>query len=97
MPQFAGPPGAVAEHVPSVWPAATLQIFVQQSAPVEQESFGCPQKDEAWHVPFVQSFEQHSADPPQPLPSVLHIVVRGVHFPPVPQFWLQHSPLAVHV
>ena len=33
IPQFAGPPGAFAEQVPSVWPVAMVQVPVQQSVP----------------------------------------------------------------
>jgi hypothetical protein len=39
-PQFAGPPGDEAAHVPSVCPDATVQPPVQQSAPTAQESPG---------------------------------------------------------
>jgi hypothetical protein len=31
MPQLAAPPGPVAEHVPTLWPAATVHEPVQQS------------------------------------------------------------------
>jgi hypothetical protein len=47
VPQLAGPLGPFAEHVPSDFPVATLQMPVQQSAPDAHESPGCPQKDEA--------------------------------------------------
>jgi hypothetical protein len=41
-----------------------------------------------------QSAEQQSALLVQPLPSVLQLVLRVVHLPPV-QVWLQQSPLEV--
>jgi hypothetical protein len=47
MPQLAGPLGAFTEHVPSVLPAATVHVPVQQSAPVAHASPACPQKDAA--------------------------------------------------
>jgi hypothetical protein len=47
IPQFAGPPGPDAVHVPSVCPVATWQTPVQQSVPVAHDSPGCPQKDAA--------------------------------------------------
>jgi hypothetical protein len=65
---------------------------VQQSLPNAQESFACPQKDEAWQVPPVQSAEQHCAFEVQPLPRVEHAALRGAHLPAV-QVWLQQSPL----
>jgi hypothetical protein len=59
-PQLAGPPGGVAPHVPSDWFAAFAQVPVQQSPFEEHASPGCPQNDEAWHVPLLaQSPEQH--------------------------------------
>jgi hypothetical protein len=46
IPQLAAPPGGVPQ-VPSVWPLGTVQIPLQQSAPVEHASDACPQNDEA--------------------------------------------------
>jgi len=40
--------------------------------------------------------EQHSAPPTHGLPSVLHVVLSGVHVPPAPHAPPQHSPLVVH-
>jgi hypothetical protein len=97
IPQLAGPPGPFAEHVPSVFPVATLQVPEQQSAPVAQESPGCTQNDDAWHVPLAaQLREQHWAAVVHPLPSVLHVVLSGVHLPPAPHVWLQHAPFDPH-
>jgi hypothetical protein len=77
--------------VPSAAPDASVQVPVQQSAPVEHASPPCPQNDEAWQVPLEQRPEQQSDPDAQPLPSVLHAVSRGAHVPPA-QLWLQHSP-----
>ncbi len=92
---MAGPPGGVAEHVPSVLPAATVHTPVQQSAPIEHASPACPQNDDAWQVPPEQSAEQHSDAEVHPLPSVLHVVLRAAHLP-LTHDWLQQSPLTVH-
>jgi hypothetical protein len=81
-PQLAGPLGGFAPHVPSVAPAVIVQVPVQQSDPTEHASPACPQNDEAWHVPFEQSFEQHSPSDPHSLPSVLHAAFSGAHVPP---------------
>jgi hypothetical protein len=94
MPQFAGPLGAFTEHVPSVLPAAIVQMPVQQSVPVAHASPACPQNDAAWHVPLVQREEQHCAPEVQPLPSVLQVALSVAHLPPV-HVWLQQSPLTV--
>jgi hypothetical protein len=93
-PQLAGPLGGLAPQVPSVAPAAIVHPPVQQSDPIEQASPPWPQNDEAWHVPFEQSFEQQSAPDPQALPRVLHVVFRAAHMPAV-QVWLQQSPFVV--
>ena len=82
-PQLAGPLGGVAPQVPSVAPAAIVQPLVQQSDAVEQASPPWPQNDDAWHVPFEQSFEQHSAPDPHALPSVLHVAFSDAHAPAV--------------
>jgi hypothetical protein len=95
MPQLAGPPGPDNVHVPTVLPPASVHEPVQQSAAVAQESPGCPQKEEAWHVPLeAQNPEQHSDAPVHALPSVLQVALRGVQLPP-PHVWLQHWPLEV--
>jgi hypothetical protein len=57
--QFAGPPGDDDAHVPSVCAAVFVHVPVQQSVPAVQASPGCPQKEDAWHVPLVHSCEQH--------------------------------------
>jgi hypothetical protein len=90
-PQFAGPLGGVAPHVPSVDPAATVHADVQQSDPVEHASPACPQNDDAWHVPFQQRFEQQSVLAVHWLPSVLHVAFSGAHAPAT-QLWLQQLP-----
>jgi hypothetical protein len=92
---LAGPLGAFAEHVPSVLPAATVHVPVQQSPPEAQASPACPQKDAAWQVPPEHSAEQHRAPVVQPLPSVLQAVFSAAHLPAV-QVWLQQSPFEVH-
>jgi hypothetical protein len=58
-PQFAAPPGGVAEHVPIAAPVATEHDPVQQSPAVEHASPGWPQNDDAWHVPEAHRPEQH--------------------------------------
>ena len=60
-PQFAGPLGGVAPHVPRVAPAAMVHTCVQQSAALAQLSPPWPQNEDAWQVPLLQSLEQHSA------------------------------------
>jgi hypothetical protein len=82
-------------HVPTVLPAASVHVPVQQSVPVTHESPGCPQNDEAWQVPLeAQNPEQQSAPPVHALPSVLQVALSGVQVPP-PHVWLQHWPLEV--
>src|ERR1019366_4200861 len=95
MPQFAGPLGGFAPHVPRVAPAATVHDPVQQSGPAEHASPACPQNDEAWHVPFEQSDEQHSPPEAHALPSVLQLLLRDAQVFAT-QLWLQHSPFVVH-
>jgi hypothetical protein len=69
---------------------------VQQLPLEEHESPGCPQNDEAWHVPvFAQSPEQHWALAVHWLPTVLQVALRAAHVP-LAQFWLQHWPLELH-
>jgi hypothetical protein len=92
---LAGPLGAEAAHVPSVCPAALVHAPVQQSVPVEHESPGWTQKDEAWHVPLAQRPEQQSPLDAHGSPSVLHIVLSAAHLPPT-QLWLQQFPLDAH-
>jgi hypothetical protein len=73
-----------------------LHTPVQQPEPMEHESPGCAQKDDAWHVPLAaQCFEQQVASEVQLLPTVEQLELRAVHFPPA-QFWLQHWPLDAH-
>jgi hypothetical protein len=70
-------------QVPDVAPAAMLQTPPQQSGEFEQTSPVWMQNDEPiWHVPFEQSFEQHSALSPQALPDVLHAALSGLQTPP---------------
>jgi hypothetical protein len=94
-PQFAAPGGGEVAQVPSVLPAATLHVPVQQSEPVEQASPGCTQKDEGWQVPLEQSPEQHAAFDAHALPIVLQVALSAAHLPPL-QVWLQHWPLVAH-
>jgi hypothetical protein len=47
IPQLAGPLGGFAEHVPRVFPVATVQVPVQQSVPVAHASPACPQNEDA--------------------------------------------------
>jgi hypothetical protein len=89
-PQFAAPAGGAAEQVPSAAPEAIVHEPAQQSAPVEQASPACPQKDDAWHVPAAHRFEQHCALAVHELPSVKHVALRAAHFPAT-QLWLQQS------
>ena len=63
-------------------PGAMVRVPVQQSVPVEHASPGCPQNDDAWHVPFEQRFEQQSAPVAHWVPSVLHTLFSGAHVPP---------------
>lgn len=78
--QFALPEGGFAQ-VPFV-PASTLQMPPQQSAPVEQASPCCPQKDEGWQVlSSAHRPEQHSAEEEQALPRVLQLELRGAQDP----------------
>jgi hypothetical protein len=83
-------------HVPTVAPAAMLQLPPQQSEAIEQTSPVWMQNDDpSEQVPLEQSFEQHSLPSAQVLPAVLHEAFRGaqvpfVHCPP------QQSPAAVH-
>ena len=81
--------------MPTVAPAALLHVPVQQSGPDEQTSPSWLQKDETAQMPFLQSFEQHSAFAVQVLPSVLQVGFRVWQVPPahVP---LQQAALLVH-
>jgi hypothetical protein len=94
-PQLAAPGGGDVAHVPSVLPVATLQVPVQQSAPVAHASPGCAQNDDAWHVPLEHRPEQHVPLDEHALPIVLHVALRVAHLPPV-HVWLQHSPFVAH-
>src|SRR5690348_960385 len=68
----------------------------QHSASCAQASPSCTQYDDGPHTPEVlQSCEQHSVLPPHGLPSVLQVVLSGVHLPPE-QLPPQHWPLSVH-
>ena len=80
--------------MPSPCPFGTVQIPLQQSAPVAHASDVWPQNDEAWQEPPVHSPEQHCELVEHGLPRVAHVVVSGAHDPPT-QFWLQQSPLVV--
>jgi hypothetical protein len=90
MPQLAGPPGGVEEHVPSVLPLPTEHVPVQQSAAVAQASPACPQKDDAWHAPLTQSPEQQCALDVHALPRVAQLGLSAAHLPPM-QLWPQQS------
>jgi hypothetical protein len=68
---------------------------VQQLAADVQASPCCRQKDDALHRPLKQSPEQQSALEAQVLLRVLHIVLSGVHIPPV-HVPLQHAAFDVH-
>jgi hypothetical protein len=94
-PQLAGPPGGCAPQVPSVAPAAIVHVPVQQSDPPAHESPPWPQKEDAWHVPFEQSLEQHSSPDAHWLPRVLHVAFSAAQAPPT-QRWLQQLPFEVH-
>ena len=74
--QYVAPEGG-GPHFPTVAPCATEQTPPQQSAGAEQASPTWTQKEEFEHTPLRQSLEQHSSLPPQPLPSVLQVVLRG--------------------
>jgi hypothetical protein len=93
---LAGPVGAGPQS-----PSCCCPVFVhtpeQQSLPAEHESPICPQNEGCWQVPLMQYPEQHDCNPlPHALPSVAHVVVSAVHFPPEPHSWLQHCPFDVH-
>jgi len=92
--QYVGPAGC-SPQVPTLAPAALLQVPVQQSGPDEQTSPNWAQKEETAQTPFLQSFEQQSALAAQVLPSVLHVPFRGWQVPPA-QVPPQQAPLLVH-
>src|SRR5262245_24201024 len=77
------PPGFGTSHVPSVAPAAMLQIPPQQSPP-------CTQASPVWmqyeppseQVPPLQRCEQHWSLVEHWLPAVLHVGFSGVHVVP---------------
>jgi hypothetical protein len=94
-PQLAGPPGADAAQVPSVWPLAMVHEPVQQSPFVAHASPGWTQNDDDWHVPPEQSPEQQLVLEEQALPIVEQVVLSAVQVPPAPQTWLQHWLLEV--
>jgi hypothetical protein len=67
-------------------------VPVQQPAPAEQESPGCAQKDDAWHVPLLAQYpDAHWAADVQGLPTVAFDELSAAHLPPT-QLSLQHSP-----
>jgi hypothetical protein len=72
-----------------------VQLPVQQSPLLAHPSPGWTQNDEGWHVPDVQSPEQHAPLSVHAFPSVEHEVLSGLHLP-LTQSWLQHWPLVVH-
>jgi hypothetical protein len=84
-------PGAVGvPQVPTVAPEALLQRPPQHSMPVRQTLPVVVQNEPPGsHVPFVQTFEQHSEFAVQPLPVVRHAGLSGVQTP-APQVPLQH-------
>jgi hypothetical protein len=71
-----------------------VQTPEQQSVPTLHTSPVCWQNDEGWHVPFVQSPEQHGVVP-HGLPCVLHVVLNVAHLPLV-HVPLQHCASVVH-
>src|SRR5437868_6678108 len=80
------------EHVPSVRPFSFVHRPPQHSTLVLHTSPVCVQNDGLLsHVPFAQSFEQHSALPVHVLPEVRHDPLSGVHVLPPP------SPPAAHL
>jgi len=97
VPQFAGPPGGVAEHVPTLWPAAMLQLPVQQSPFCAQMSPAWPHHDDGWHVLPAHRLEQQSALLMQALPSVRQLDVDAIGTQVPLQVWLQHCAPLVHV
>jgi hypothetical protein len=81
--QYVAPLGG-GPQVPSVLPAAIVQVDEQQSKSFEQTSFACTQNDEpSWQRPPVQRLEQHSESAAQVFPAVWQVVVSGAHVPAV--------------
>jgi hypothetical protein len=90
------PAASSALHVPSVAPAALVQLPPQQSTSVPHASPFWTQNDAAAaQTPFWQSCEQQSPLAVHGLPEVLHVVLSGVHLPAV-HLPPQHAPSAVH-
>jgi hypothetical protein len=86
--------GGVVAHVPTVLPAAIVQIPVQHCAFAEQTSPPWVQNDEGWHVPLLAHRpEQHWALLEHVFPRLMHatLLLIGAQVPPV-QVWVQHSP-----
>jgi hypothetical protein len=96
MPQLAGPLGALAAHVPRLWPVAMVQEPVQQSAFAAHASPPCAQKEDASQWPPLQSPEQHAPFEVQALPTVEQDELSAVQVPLVPHAWPQHCEPAVH-
>ena len=94
LPQLAGPLGAEVAQVPIVGPDAMVQLPVQQSPFATHASPGCAQNEEDWHVPPEQKPEQQLAPDVHALPMVEHVVLSGLHAPPL-HVWLQHWPFDV--
>ncbi len=94
--QLAAPEGGW-PHVPYSCPAAIVQSPPQQSDGDPHASPLCPQNDEAWHVPLLaQNIEQHPEFCVHELPTVVQLVLSGVHVPAAPHIPLQHCALPAH-
>ncbi len=90
------PPWVTAPRAPTLWPLGMVQTPLQQSAPREQMSLVCWQKDDGSHEPSTQLPEQHWE-------LVVHVLSKVSQAPPftdahvwLVQVWLQHSPAEVH-
>jgi hypothetical protein len=95
MLQLAAPPGGDAVQVPTLWPAAIVQVPVQQSLFCAQMSPPWPHHDDGWHVLPAHRLEQQSALFMHALPRVLQLEGSGTHVPL--HVWLQHCDPLVQV
>jgi hypothetical protein len=82
-------------HVPTVAPEARWHHPLQQSVSRAQTSPGwMHQEDPSTHLPLLHRPEQHVVAPPSVaphgLPAVAHVVLSGLHVPPL-QLPLQHD------
>jgi hypothetical protein len=94
-------PGVGCPHTPSVAPDAMLHRPPQHSVSCAHASPFWVQYDDGPHVPFeLHRPEQHAAAPVPPavhvLPLVKHVVLSGVHLPPLPHSPPQHWPFDEH-